>query len=62
MVNDATPKGVLLPLGVAAAISGINYKRLTRMADRGQVTVTKTAGGHRRYLEDEIRALAAGGA
>ena len=57
-----TSSGVKLQSGTASSISGFSEKTLSRMADRGELTVTYTPGGHRRYLEVEIRAIAKGGA
>lgn len=42
----------------AAAILGISVSALCRRAEAGRVPHTRTPGGHRRYLETDIRALA----
>ena len=38
-----------------------NPKTVTRWAKAGKLTSIRTLGGHRRYKESEVRALAAGG-
>jgi hypothetical protein len=58
---DTSPPVVWLPPAVAADISGYGRKRLTRMGDRGELTV-KWHGAHRRFRKDEIEALVPGGA
>lgn len=52
---------ILLPPHVAADISGLSTKTLARRGAAGKLTVEKR-GTHRRYREDEIRALTPGGA
>ena len=42
----------------AAAITGLHRYTLARMADRGQLTVSKPGGTERRYLRSEVEALA----
>jgi excisionase family DNA binding protein len=43
----------------AAAILQVGPKTVSRWAKEGKLPVQKTLGGHRRYPEAEIRALAA---
>lgn len=43
----------------AAEIVGIRAKLLSAWAARGHVSSTRTPGGHRRFNETEVRALAA---
>lgn len=42
----------------AARITGLSPAGLARMADRGDLTVSKPGGTHRRYVRSEIEALA----
>ncbi|OHV34727.1 hypothetical protein BBK14_33545 [Parafrankia soli] len=49
---------ILLPAGVASAKSGVSPRTLIRLAKAEKLTVSHTPGGHRRYREDEIEALA----
>lgn len=53
--NDA-----LLTPAEVAAIFRVEPKTVTRWHQAGKVSSIRTLGGHRRYLEAEIRALAAG--
>ena len=47
-----------LTSGQVAAILGVNSKTVARWAKEGKVPHRKTLGGHRRYPEAEIRAIA----
>ncbi|MBI4278445.1 MAG: helix-turn-helix domain-containing protein [Armatimonadetes bacterium] len=49
-----------LSLGEASRMLGVDQSTLRQWADRGQVPVFRTPGGHRRFSEVEIRALLAG--
>ncbi len=51
-----------LSSGAAARLAELSETTLRRMVERGELNVTRTPGGHRRYDETEIRALATGGA
>jgi len=48
-----------LPLKRAAALLGVDETTLRHWADAGKVPVYRTPGGHRRFLERDLRALAA---
>jgi len=62
VAHRATPTVIWLPAGVASAKAGCSERTLARMADAGRLNVIRTDGGHRRYREDEIEALAVAGA
>lgn len=47
----------LLTPGEVAKLFRVDPKTVTRWAKQGRVGVIRTPGGHRRYLESEIRAL-----
>jgi excisionase family DNA binding protein len=53
-VNRAAP--LLTPAEVAAAFR-VDPKTVTRWAKTGKLSSIRTLGGHRRYLEAEIRAI-----
>jgi excisionase family DNA binding protein len=53
-VNHAAP--LLTPAEVAAAFR-VDPKTVTRWAKSGKLSSIRTLGGHRRYLEAEIRAI-----
>lgn len=44
----------------ACALLGVDQSTLRRWTDEGRVPVFLTPGGHRRYVEDDLRALMAG--
>ncbi len=48
-----------LPLRQAAALLGVDETTLRHWADLGKVQTFRTPGGHRRFLEGDIRALMA---
>lgn len=50
---------VLLRPGQAAALLGIRRHSLSPLGDSRRLTVQRTPGGHRRYLQSEIQHLAA---
>ena len=50
---------VWLTPGQAAPILGVKPRSMSRYGNSRRLTVRRTLGGHRRYLEAEIRALAA---
>ena len=58
MTNHNRPETepLLTPAEVAAMFR-VDTKTVTRWADAGKLTFRRTPGGHRRYLEHEIRAL-----
>lgn len=47
----------LLTPGEVANLFRVNPKTVTRWARSGKLTSRRTPGGHRRYLEREVRAL-----
>lgn len=50
----------LLTPGEVAAMFRVDPKTVTRWAQAGKVSSIRTLGGHRRFLESEVRALMAG--
>ncbi|MEV8634867.1 BldC family transcriptional regulator [Streptosporangium sp. NPDC051023] len=50
----------LLTPAEVAALFRVDPKTVNRWAKSGKLTSLRTLGGHRRYLESEIRALLAG--
>ena len=59
-VNQAAypSNGLLTPAEVAAAFR-VDPKTVTRWAKAGKLSSIRTLGGHRRYLEAEVRAALA---
>lgn len=53
---DSTPPR-WLPLRDAAALLGVDEGTLRHWADQGKVRAFRTPGGHRRFLEEDLRAL-----
>lgn len=51
-----TPNSLLTPAEVAAAFR-VDPKTVTRWAKAGKLRSIRTLGGHRRYLEAEVRAM-----
>jgi len=49
-----------ISLGRACNLLGVNESTLRRWADAGYVRSFRTPGGHRRFAEDDLRALMAG--
>jgi excisionase family DNA binding protein len=47
----------LLTPSEVAALFRVDPKTVTRWANSGKLTSIRTLGGHRRYLESEVRAL-----
>lgn len=45
--------------GSAAGQLGVSLKTLAKLADEGHIRARKLPGGHRRYLQSSIDALAA---
>ncbi|GAB2558684.1 MerR family transcriptional regulator [Leucobacter ruminantium] len=54
-----TTEAETLTPGEASAISGLTPTWLARLADRGELTVSKPGGTHRRYVRAEVERLAA---
>jgi excisionase family DNA binding protein len=51
--------GRLLRPAEAARILGVDAQTVTRWAITGRIAVVKTAGGHRRFKESDVRRIAA---
>ena len=49
--------GTLLTPAEVADLWRVDSKTVTRWANDGILTVLKTPGGHRRFLESEVRAM-----
>lgn len=56
-MTNPKPDRLLTPRQVAARFS-VDPKTVTRWAKNGKLAVVKTPGGHRRYRESVIEALA----
>jgi predicted site-specific integrase-resolvase len=48
---------ILLKPGEVAALFNVDPKTVSCWGDSGKLTVVRTLGGHRRYLESEVLAL-----
>ncbi len=60
MHHPALPEGAtLLRPHVVAALFGVESQTLVDWETAGLLTATRTAGGHRRYTADSVRALLA---
>ncbi|MEX1157744.1 MAG: helix-turn-helix domain-containing protein [Thermomicrobiales bacterium] len=49
-----------LPIDAACKLLGVDQSTLRRWSDSGKIPVFRTPGGHRRYNEDDLRALVRG--
>src|SRR2546426_11964313 len=58
--NNETPDTRWITLGQACKLLGVNESTLRRWADAGHVRSFRTPGGHRRFSEEDLRALVAG--
>jgi excisionase family DNA binding protein len=47
----------LLTPGEVAALFRVDPKTVTRWAQAGKLTTVRTLGGHRRFIESEVREL-----
>jgi excisionase family DNA binding protein len=47
----------LLTPAEVAALFRVDPKTVTRWANAGKLTTIRTLGGHRRFLDDEVRKL-----
>ncbi|WP_227422001.1 BldC family transcriptional regulator [Pengzhenrongella sicca] len=47
----------LLTPGEVATMFRVDPKTVTRWANSGKITAVRTLGGHRRFLEEEVREL-----
>ena len=56
-MTQPTGEQLLTPAQVAA-IFCVDPKTVTRWAEAGKLTAVRTLGGHRRYLANEVHALA----
>ena len=59
-MDDETPSRLLTP-GEVGALFRVDPKTVTRWAAAGRISSIKTPGGHRRFREDEVKALLEGG-
>ena len=57
--REIAPEDRLLTPAEAGVILGVDPKAVTRWVYRGHLHPVRTPGGHRRYREVEVRALAA---
>jgi excisionase family DNA binding protein len=60
MTNAPPPAESLLTPAEVAILFRVDPKTVTRWARAGRITSIRTLGGHRRYREDEVRALLRG--
>ncbi|GAA2721840.1 BldC family transcriptional regulator [Cellulomonas aerilata] len=58
-VQHTGPDSLLTPSEVASLFR-VDPKTVTRWAKAGKLSAVRTLGGHRRYLESEVRDLLAG--
>ncbi len=56
---DAPIAGPLMTPGEVAALFRVDPKTVTRWAAAGRISSVRTPGGHRRFVEAEIRMLLA---
>ena len=58
MPADSAPsQSTWLTLGAASALLGVSESTIRRWADGGEIRSYRTSGGHRRVLEDDLRAI-----
>ena len=55
--GNGNGRGRWLSINAACAYLGVDQSTLRRWSDAGKVPVFRTPGGHRRYAEDDLRAL-----
>ena len=55
--EDQVPRQVLLTSGEAATVLQVVPRTIARWANDGTLECTRTAGGHRRFREADVRAL-----
>ncbi|MCL3860839.1 BldC family transcriptional regulator [Actinotalea sp. K2] len=53
----STTVSTLLTPGEVATLFRVDPKTVTRWANAGKITAVRTLGGHRRFVEAEIRGL-----
>lgn len=56
---SSVPGEAMMTSGQVAALFGVKPKAARAWADARKLTVIRTLGGHRRYRESEVLALAA---
>jgi excisionase family DNA binding protein len=56
-VLKVQPVESLLTPAEVAALFRVDPKTVTRWANAGKLTTIRTLGGHRRFLDDEVRRL-----
>ena len=62
MMEQHRAEGRLLTPGEVAVLVRVDPKTVTRWAAAGRISSIRTPGGHRRFRENEVRALLEGGA
>lgn len=60
MKNHHVQADALLTPGEVAALFRVDPKTVTRWAQAGKLSSIRTLGGHRRFLESEVRSLMQG--
>lgn len=60
MATPSSDAQALLTPAEVAALFRVDPKTVTRWAKAGKLPSIRTLGGHRRYPEDEVRALLSG--
>src|SRR4051794_24845307 len=58
--QPAPEEGRWLSIDAACKLLGVDQSTLRRWSDSGKIPVFRTPGGHRRYSEDDLRALVRG--
>ena len=56
-MNVSSDQEVLLTPAEVASLFRVDPKTVTRWAKSGKLTSIRTLGGHRRYIESEVKAL-----
>jgi predicted site-specific integrase-resolvase len=59
-MTNIRPEDKLLTPAEVGLMFRVDPKTVTRWARRGWLTTIRTVGGHRRYREEEVRALLRG--
>ncbi|MGH9176114.1 MAG: helix-turn-helix domain-containing protein [Vicinamibacterales bacterium] len=54
------PDGAWLSIDAACKLLGVDHSTLRRWSDSGKIPVFRTPGGHRRYNEEDLKALVRG--
>jgi excisionase family DNA binding protein len=58
--DERQAEGNWLSIDAACKLLGVDQSTLRRWSDSGKIPVFRTPGGHRRYNEDDLRALVRG--